>query len=169
MVSKLPPFAFVSICIFLTAHLTRENTVQLIHANRHFQSLNMRTGLRLSDILNMISENASISKLIVNAKYTDVSRSELNQFISARASIVELRLNCHLFTADDAAFFVDQLKKLKKFEFRLNDHSECDHFLIQLHKKWQPLNKKWYYRIRSIRDEEDFRKMYYYITLICKK
>lgn len=114
----------------------------------------------LNNVLNLISENPFISKLDVTSKYIDVTRSELNQLVTAYPLIVELHLRCYLFTADDAVAFVHQLKKLKKIRFRVKDRSECDHFLEQLNKKWQ-------HSIESSRDEDEKWKIYFYITSNC--
>lgn len=118
--------------------------VNLLKANLQLQRLDIlmtnRIGIATSFplLLNMISAHQSISKFKVTLRATAlVLAAELQQLANEHPLITELSLQQYRFTADDAVAFINQLKSLTKFEFCVENESQCKRIQDQLNDEWQ--------------------------------
>lgn len=138
----------IDCCFPLLEHLTinisysrtHENVTKFLQANPQLQSLYLSTDsstkITLNELLNMISENKSISKLKIDGRSVDTNMIELKRLINEHPMIIVLALqNCQL-SADDVVVFLGQLNSLKEFQFHVKDLSECARLLDQLGNEW---------------------------------
>lgn len=107
--------------------------------NIHITPINTPiTEITLSEILDMISQNPSISWLSIRTnRLANVNMAELTRFISEHPLIEKLYFQCSLFSVENAMFFIRQMKSLKCFGFYVKDRSEHDRLLDQLDKGHQ--------------------------------
>lgn len=123
---------------------TNRNGAKLLQANSQLKSLEIRTmpGISLNELLDMISENKSISKLTIDTmrdsfRVKDVNAVELNQFVREHPLIERLDFHDYRFTGDEAIMFIYQLNALEQFKFEVKDQIERNLLLGQLDESWQ--------------------------------
>lgn len=106
-----------------------KNAAHLLRSNRQIQSLEIAVHGQIKSvntIFDMIKENASISKLVVEfcSVYDRVTLSDVERILSEHPSLVELHLGDFVFAAEDAITLIDQLISLQTFHFRVENSSE---------------------------------------------
>lgn len=74
-------------------------------------------------------------KFELHVRYTPVDEDDIVQFAEQHPLLAELWL--HEIEPDQAIMFSRHLTSLKRFKFRLTDHSEYNRLLVQLDSKWQ--------------------------------
>lgn len=120
---------------------TNENVIKFLHVNQPLQSIEIRSyiGITLSEILNMISGNSSISKLAVTLMNSGntATMAELMRFSSEHPMIIELFLSDYQLLAGDVIVLLGQLTSLKKFTCVVKNRLECNRLLNQLGNQWQ--------------------------------
>lgn len=122
---------------------TMERVVILLRKNLQLRSLEIWMADSLFDpsltmVLNMIRNHELILKLKVTVNdVNQVSAADLLQLSSEHPLVIELSLLKYQFTAQNALAFIRQLKALKKFEFCVQDVSQCNRIQDQLNDEWQ--------------------------------
>lgn len=111
----------------------------LLHLHPQLNSLQMdmheNVDKTMDDLLDIISDNTLISKLILNVGSdtpVNVNAHEMQRLISEHRLIVELVLLRYLFSIEDVIFLIGQLNSLKKFHFRINGRSDYDYLVRRL-------------------------------------
>lgn len=80
---------------------SNNNIVNLLHANPQLDTLELYfSEFRLSELLNIINENQSISSVVLDGEITERNEVELNQFRSKHPSIVKLELRNSIYDLD---------------------------------------------------------------------
>lgn len=121
---------------------TIQNAANLLRHNGQVKTLRInKPGIQrmtLQMFTDLLSENSSISKLVVNigSDSVRVNVNTLNQLAEEHPSLVELNLHRFRFLASEAINFITQLKSLKFFRFTLHDMTEYDHLAEQLDNEW---------------------------------
>lgn len=122
--------------------LTIKNATKLLYANQQLKILNIISckELTLTDLLNMINGNTSISKLTVElccCSAVNTTMTELNRFASEHPVMIELDLGSYLLSVDDIIVFLGQLNSLKKFKCEVESRSEYDRLQNRIANEWQ--------------------------------
>lgn len=120
--------------------VTQLTIANALKANAHLPSLEIYSPfeLTLSMLLDLIQHNPAITKLATVEARCEVTLNELNRLAVEHPMIVELNLSGYGLNTDDAINFVGQMKSLKRIKFRtVNDRTECDRLLNQLHGEWK--------------------------------
>lgn len=119
----------------------KEHIVKVLRANRQPQHVEMRlhVEMTLQTLMELISENKSITKLDLHDRFTYRNADELNHFADEHQPIEELILSNTEFDEDDAIILTRQLNSLKIFQFKRKNHGqdECGRFLSKFDPKWQ--------------------------------
>lgn len=111
-----------------------------MHANQQLQSFEFKSSacMALNELSNMIIENRSISKLVVNSasdRSISVKTAELMRFASEHPNLIELEFMQYQLSANDVIVFLRQLNSLRKFAFfvrdRFNMATQCFNWFQQ--------------------------------------
>lgn len=114
-----------------------ENAANILHANPQLQHLTFasRTTTTFDQVVNLLGQNSSISKLYIDGELIDMNEVDWNRFSILCPMIEELSICCHL-TSDQAFILINELSSLKRFEFGMIDHSEYDHLVNRIDNAW---------------------------------
>lgn len=105
-----------------------------LQANPQLQSISLFCDVEMSmdKLLDLISENPSISKLKICGDFVAVTTADVNRLINEHPSIEFLICPSPLFTANHVITLIQQLNTLKNFEMCFWDESQSDLLLNEL-------------------------------------
>lgn len=134
-----------------------QDATNFLHMNRQLQSLEVRCHgkkIPLNTFLDVMKENQSIIKLIVNFQFAIVSVNslEVQRLISEHPLLIELDLAQYQFIPDDVIAFTKQLKSLRSFKFSMEKSSDNTELELKLDDKWTVTNGWKYCRIELNRN-----------------
>lgn len=114
-------------------HFTIENAVQILHANRQLQRLDLitTTEIKFDQLLNMLVRNSSILRLNIVGPITDINEANLNQFSIQCPKIVVLTFTCSL-TSDLAFKMINQLSIKHCLVFFIKNDCEKSIYIVIL-------------------------------------
>lgn len=121
----------------------RKYASHLVCASRQLSTLEIHTSdypeMSIVTLLNMIKDNQSIRKLIVQmGRYSEiVNPLEMQQFVNEHPTVRKLDFQNYNFTADIVIGLIRQLNSLKKFRFQIINAAEYDRFVSELAGQWQ--------------------------------
>lgn len=148
------PFANIQLHFTHLQHLTihvhendeRKISVKhLLHANPQLQSLSLflHKRMKMSEFLDMISGNPSISKLSLNPLFCE--SCDAIRFADNHPLTVELEIMEQIFTVDDAVYLIQHLHSLKTFKFGFKTTQDRMEFQTVLSCEQLPWVKEWKY------------------------
>lgn len=140
-----PQLEELAICfiggISILAH-DKKCVINLLHANSQLTDLTIIWGLTdFSPIIELISDNSSISQLMVAGSISEVDRADenavqLKRLVEKHPSIVSLKLINYVFNVDDVIAFFRQNNSLRKIEFFVNKRLQHnDRIVSELNKE----------------------------------
>lgn len=133
---------------------SRESVADLLRMNPQLTSLTINIPfIKLTALLNILSNNKSISKLVVpTGSYSvGVDTAELIQLAREHPTLVKLDLQQFRFLADDVILLIHRLRSLQMFRFILVNNAEYGHLIGRLDPEWKSTaSQEWYETIRYI-------------------
>lgn len=121
-----------------------ESVVKLLHANRQLRELSFTLNVELTfqQLMDMIKEHKSITKLVLRDRFICENVDELNQFADEHPLIEELNFFRSKFNEDGAVTLARRLNSMKRFLFNIKNpgHDKFNCFLSKFDQKWQHSN-----------------------------
>lgn len=122
------------------SRLTIDNAKDLLCANPQLSDVaifSWSTGLPMTTLLNMISNNPSILMLLVSSNPTDITMDEIERLTSEHSCIVDLDLKGYPLTCADVIFIIRRLNSLKRISTYMKNRFEYDCLLDQKGNEWK--------------------------------